>query len=114
MLRLCPLTAEHQSSDGRARIGAAGEHLGHLRRNRQLDAIASAERERGACRANTLGDHLHVREDIGKRPAACELHADMPVPAEVAGARGDEIAAAAQASQRLTLATRRRRYARYV
>src|SRR5207249_8975022 len=45
--------------------------------------------------------------DVGKCPAACELHADMPVPTEVAGAREDEIAESAQACQRLTFATDR-------
>ena len=76
---------------------AAVEHLGHLRRDRQLDAVARAERERGAGRLHAFGDHLHAGEDLGERPAARQLDADVPVAAQRARAGQHEIAQAAQA-----------------
>ena len=63
------------------------EHLGHLRGDRQLDAVARAERQRRAGRPHALGDHLHAGEDLRQRTAARELDADAAVAAQVARCR---------------------------
>ena len=75
--------------------------------DRQLDAVARAERERRARRAHALGDHLHAGEDVVQRPAARELDPDVAVAAQIAGAGQHEIAEAAQARERFALAARR-------
>ena len=62
------------------------------------------ERQRGFGRPHALGHHLRAGHDLGQRAAARELGADVPVPAEPAGARQDEVAEPGQARQRLALA----------
>ena len=101
--RLClgPLPPDHQRIERRPDVRAPGEHLRHLRRNRQLDAVARAKRQGGTGRANALGDHLHPRKDLAERPPLGQLDADVTISAQFARARQDEIAQAAQAGQRL-------------
>ena len=90
-----------RTSTALARGRAALEDGGHLRGERQLDAVARAERQRGAGRAHPLGHHSRLREDLGQRAAAAELDADAAVAAQVAGAGQHEIAEAAQAGERV-------------
>ena len=58
------------------------EHRRHLRRDRQLDAVARAKRERGRRRLHAFGDHFHARENLAEMPAARELDADVTVAAQ--------------------------------
>src|SRR6185369_17244999 len=69
-LCLRALFAQHQHADRRTHVGPAAQDLGHLRRDRELDAVALAEREGGAGRHHPFGDHLHAGQDLGKRAAA--------------------------------------------
>ena len=86
---------------GRPHVGLSGEDGLHLCRNRQLDAVARAERQRGAGRAHALSHHFHPGQDLRQRPATRELDADVTVPAQRARASQHEIAKAAQPGQRL-------------
>ena len=64
------------ASTAARRVVAPGEHLGHLRGDRQLDAVTRAERQRGARRLHALGDHLHRRR--GSRRAVRPRPSSMP------------------------------------
>src|SRR5262249_58510211 len=77
-------------------VRSAVENGGHLRCNRQLDAVTLTERKRRAGRLHSFGDHLHAREDLGELPAACELDADVAVAAQFSRASQDEISQATQ------------------
>ena len=81
-LRLLTLRAQHEHLDRASDIGPAIEHGGHLRSDRQLDAVPGAERKRGARRLHPFRDHFHARENLGKRTAARQFDPDMPIAAQ--------------------------------
>jgi hypothetical protein len=58
--------------------------------------VAPPERERGAGRSDPLCDHVHAPQDVAQAAAAAKLDADVAVAAQLACARDDEIAEAAQ------------------
>ena len=70
--------------------------------DRQLDAVARAERERGAGRPHAFGDHLHAGENLVR--ADVRAPSSMPtwrLRLSLPGARQHQIAEAAQAGERL-------------
>src|SRR5262245_56032064 len=111
---LRPLRTKHQRFDRIARGRAALEHRGHLRGERQLHAVARAERQRGAGGAYPFGDHPHVRKNVGQRTASSELDADAAVAAQIARARQDKIAETAESRKRLATAAFRARQTRHL
>jgi len=73
-LRLRPLLADHQRIERRPHVHPPVEHFGHLRRDRQLDAVARAQRQRGAGGQDALRDHLHAARMSGSaRPRASSI-----------------------------------------
>ena len=106
------LRAKHQLLDGARGAAIAGEHFSHLRRDRQLDAVLSAERERRRRRLHPFGHHLHAGDDFGNRPAVRQLDADVPIAAERPCAGQDEVAEPAQAGERLAAPADRARQPR--
>ena len=73
-LRLRPLPAQHQRLDRRAHVRPSVQHLGHLRGDRQLDAVALAERERGAGGATPSATiFMPARISGSERPRASSM-----------------------------------------
>ena len=103
LLRLPPADARSISASTASRGDTpALEHCGHLRGDRQLDAVPRAERQRRAGRAHAFGDHLHVCREMSAserpRPSSMptwRLRLRSPVHVST------QIAEAAQAGQRL-------------
>src|SRR4051812_43281293 len=85
--RLGPLGADHQLAHGLARAAAPAQHLGHLRRDGQLDAGAPPQYERRVGGAYAFRDHLHAADDLGQGPPLSELQSDVTVSAQGARAR---------------------------
>ena len=61
-----------------------------------------------ACRANSLGHSRHPGEDFVERFSATQLDTDVPVSAEPADARRDEVPNSGEAEQRVRVRAERR------
>src|SRR5207247_3754362 len=91
---------------------ALEEDGGDLFADRQRDAVALRERERGAHRSGTFRDHLRLALDALEDRAFRERDAEAPVAREAARAREHEIAHAGETGERRRLRAERHREAR--
>ena len=99
MTKFCfgSLAADHQRIDSGAHIGPAGQHLRHLRRNRQLDPVSLAQSERRCRGRDPFGDHLHTGQNLWQLSSPRKLGSDVAITAQRARAREHQIAQAAPA-----------------
>src|SRR5690606_13604356 len=91
--------AQHQGFDCLGGRPVLEEHLVHRGCNRHLDTCTLCERICCAGGRDTFGDHGHLTQHLVERAALPDLHPDVPIAAEPARARQNEVAHACQTAE---------------